>query len=79
MSRTRQNVVVEEKSVPYHFLFKLCGGEEHREQVREVMREYGITWKELPPNKFVCIGDPKYMLDPKLHEFGMSQDWSDIG
>ena len=79
MGRTRKNNdVVEESSVPYHFLFKLCG-EEHREQVREVMREYGITWREFPPNKFVCIGDPKYMLDPKLHEFGMSQDWTDIG
>ena len=63
--------------IPYHFTFRLCG-EEHREHVRAIMREYGITWREIPPNKFFCIGDPKYMLDMRLHEFGMSQDWVDI-
>ncbi len=67
----------ETEVVPYHFLYKLCG-EEHREEVRAIMREYGITWKEAPPNKFYCIGDPKYMLDMRLHQYGMSQDWTDF-
>ena len=77
MARKKNDNGVEEV-VPYHFQLKLCG-EEHREEVKQIMNEYGITWREIPNSrKFFCIGDPKYMLDVRLHQYAMTQDWTDI-
>jgi len=62
----------------WKFLFKMCGGEQNREPLRQFFKSHNVTFDELPPNKFVCEGSPALMFNKELEQYGMSQDWTSM-